>query len=149
MITEHEIVSTRIIHAPRHIVFRAWEDPAILATWWGPEGFTNSFTEFDFSPSGNWIFTMHAPDGTDYPNTNIFENIVAPELIVFTHVEPVHRFRVTATFDEETADSTKLIFHMLFDSAEECARVKPFIRTANEQNFDRLEAAVHKMLVTH
>jgi uncharacterized protein YndB with AHSA1/START domain len=141
MIADNEIVSTRIIDAPRHLVFKAWEDPEILKTWWGPEGFSNTFHEFNFIIGGKWNFTMHGPGGTGYPNKNMFENIVSPELIVFTHLEPVHQFRVTVTLDE-VCDSTKLIFHMLFECAEECGRVKPYIRIANEQNFDRLETAI-------
>jgi len=144
MTTDQEIVSTRIFNAARAIVFKAWEDPEILQTWWGPEGFTNTFHEFNFVIGGDWAFTMHGPDGTDYPNKSIFENIVAPELIVFTHLHPVHQFRVTVTLDE-VGNTTKLIFHMLFDSGDECCRVKPYVRIANEQNFDRLEAAILKL----
>ncbi|MGG9961212.1 SRPBCC family protein [Ferruginibacter sp. SUN106] len=140
------ILSTRIINAPRALVFKAWEDPEILKLWWGPEGFTNTFHEFDFTPGGAWLFTMQGPDGTDYPNKNVFENIVSPELIVFNHIEPVHQFKVTAGFDEQE-NKTKVIFHMLFESAEECAKVKPYIRVANEQNFDRLEAVLSKITV--
>jgi uncharacterized protein YndB with AHSA1/START domain len=143
---EYTIVSQRIINAPRALVFKAWENPEILKAWWGPEGFTNSFQEFDFSPGGSWLFTMHGPDGASYPNKNIFENIVIPELIVFNHIEPVHKFKVTASFDEEE-NKTKIIFHMLFESVEECARVRPYITVANEQNFDRLEAVLSKISI--
>ena len=146
MIADNEIVSTRIINAPRELVFKAWEDPDILKTWWGPEGFTHTFNEYNFVVGGNWEFTMHGPDGTGYPNKSIFENIVAPELIVFTHLDPLHQFKVTATFDE-LGDTTKIIFHMLFDCTEECSRVKPYVRVANEQNFDRLEVALSKLLI--
>jgi uncharacterized protein YndB with AHSA1/START domain len=145
MLTGYEIVSVRTINAERNAVFNAWANPDILKTWWGPGGFTNSFHEFDFRPGGNWIFTMHGPDGKDYPNKSVFENIVPPELIVFTHLDPVHQFRVTATFDA-IGNTTKLIFHMLFESAEECAKVKPYIQVANEQNFNRLEAALIKTI---
>jgi len=137
------ILSTRIIDAPRTLVFKAWEDPELLKLWWGPEGFTNTFHQFDFTPGGTWLFTMQGPDGTNYLNKNIFENIVFPELIVFNHIELVHQFKVTAVFDEEK-NKTKIIFHMLFESAEECAKVKRYVRVANEQNFDRLEAVLTK-----
>jgi len=141
------ILSVRIIDAPRHLVFKAWEDPEILKTWWGPKDFTNTFYTFDFVPGGTWLFTMHAPDGAAYLNTNVFETIVSPELIVFNHIEPIHQFKVTVSLDE-TGNKTKLIFHMLFESAAECARVKPYVQIANEQNFDRLEAALSKINIT-
>jgi len=146
MTDQYTIVAARIIDAPRSLVFKAWEDPEILITWWGPKDFTNTFHAFDFIPGGTWSFTMHGPDGANYHNTNIFENIVVPELIVFTHQQPVHQFKATVSFDE-VDDKTKIVWHILFESAEECARVRPFIAIANEQNFDRLEAALAKMAV--
>lgn len=40
-----EIVSMRIFNSPRELVFRAWAEPEHLKTWWGPNGFTNTFKE--------------------------------------------------------------------------------------------------------
>ena len=57
------IVTSRVINAPRHLVFRAWTDPVSPARWWGPKGFTNTFHEFDLRPGGVWRFVMHGPDG--------------------------------------------------------------------------------------
>lgn len=67
-IADLQIVSTRVFDFPRDLVFGAWTDPAHLAHWWGPKGFTNSFHEFDLRPGGNWRFVMHGPDGVDYRN---------------------------------------------------------------------------------
>lgn len=47
-----EIVSARLFAAPREAVFRAFADPGLLARWWGPEGFTSTFHEFDPRPGG-------------------------------------------------------------------------------------------------
>ena len=139
-----EIVTTRIFDAPKEIVFKAWEDPGILMTWWGPDGFTNTFHEFNFKPGGKWLFTMHSPDGREYPNTNIFREVIDCRLIVFDHLEPVHTFRVTTHF-VNSGNKTQLSFCMQFESAEEYDRVKPYVIDANEQNFNRLEAALLKM----
>ncbi len=38
---ERELVLTRTFDAPRALVFRAGTDPAHLARWWSPKGFTN------------------------------------------------------------------------------------------------------------
>ena len=97
--TDREIVNTRIINAPRAVVFNAWIEPALLAQWWGPKGFKNTFHEFDPRPGGRWRFVMHGPDGTDYPNESEFLEITKPSTIVFDHLRPMHKFRVTATFD--------------------------------------------------
>jgi uncharacterized protein YndB with AHSA1/START domain len=141
---DREIVSTRVLEAPRERVFRAWIDPAHLARWWGPKGFTNTFHEFEPRPGGPWRFVMRGPDGVDHPNENVFLEVVEPERLVFRHLSPIHGFQVTATF-EERGSRTKLTFHMLFDSAAECARVRGVVVDANEQNLDRLEAELARM----
>jgi uncharacterized protein YndB with AHSA1/START domain len=137
-IQDREVITTRLFDATPEQMFRSWSEPEHLAKWWGPNGFTNTFHRFDFSPGGNWEFMMHSPDGIDYPNKNRFTEIDHNERIVFDHLEPVHSFQVTATFAAE-AGKTRFTFRMLFDSAEECQRVKQFIQAANEENFDRLE----------
>jgi uncharacterized protein YndB with AHSA1/START domain len=145
-LTPRSIITTRIFDAPPAMVFKAWEDPNVLMTWWGPKGFTNTFYEFNFIPGGTWSFTMHGPDGKNYPNTNIFRELITPCLIVFDHLEAAHTFRLTAHFIK-TENKTQLSFCMQFESAEEYDRVKPYVIDANEQNFDRLEIALSKMQV--
>ena len=120
-----EIVSARILDAPRERVFAAWTDPARLARWWGPKGFRNTFHEFDPRPGGVWRFIMHGPDGRDYPNRIVYVEIVKPERLVYTHVSGP-KFQATATFDEQGGKTT-LTMRMLFDTAEERDRtVKVF-----------------------
>jgi uncharacterized protein YndB with AHSA1/START domain len=80
-----ELVLTRIIDAPRELVFRMWADPVHLAKWWGPRDFTNPVCEIDFRPGGALRIVMRAPDGTDYPMGGIFREIVTPERLVFTN----------------------------------------------------------------
>jgi len=136
--TDRDIVTSRILAAPRARVFAAWTDPVQLARWWGPAGFTNSFQEFDLRPGGHWRFTMHAPDGTGFPNHSVFIEITPPERIVFDHLSGPH-FRVITTF-AEAAEGSLLTFRMRFDSAEECEAIKRYALEGNEQVFDRLVA---------
>lgn len=134
-----EFVSTRVFPVPREKVWEAWTDPKKLALWWGPKGFTNTFELFDLKPGGTWKFVMHGPGGRDYPNESRFVEIVKPERILFDHLSEGHKFRATATFEDQ-GGKTKVTYRMLFESAEEYAKVRGFVPQANEQNFDRLEA---------
>jgi uncharacterized protein YndB with AHSA1/START domain len=139
---EREIVSSRVINASQEKVFEAWCNPDMLARWWGPEGFTNTFQTFEHWPGGTWEFIMHGPNGADYPNKSVFVDIVEPERVVFDHVVPPI-FRMTITFDKtEQADKTRVGFHMVFESTEVCEQLKAICIPANEQNFDRLEAVL-------
>lgn len=133
-----EIVTTRILSASRERVFAAWTTPELVARWWGPAGFRNTFETYDLRPGGDWRFVMHGPDGTDYANHSVFREIVAPERLVFEHVSGP-RFLAHVTF-VPVAAGTKVTFRMLFDSAELCTRLAPIVHDANEQNFDRLAA---------
>jgi len=132
-----EIISSRLLAASPALVFQAYSAPERLARWWGPDGFTNTFHEFNFSPGGTWRFAMRGPDGTVYPNESVFEE-VTPERIVFRHLDPVHQFRMTMTLANENG-STRLTWRMVFDSAEKCDKVRAFVPRCNEENLDRLE----------
>lgn len=139
-ISGREIVTTRIFDAPRERVFEAFSDPVQLKRWWGPDGFTSSIEVFELRPGGRWLMVMHGPDGTDYPSSNTFLQTVKPERIVFLHHQPPsHDFRMTMLYTEANGN-TQLSWHMLFDSADEYARLRGVIAAANEQNFNRLEA---------
>ena len=63
---DREIVISRIIDAPRELVFEAFTDVRHLSRWWGPTGFTTTTRAFEFRVGGEWVFVMHGPDGTDY-----------------------------------------------------------------------------------
>lgn len=73
---------TRRFSAPRELVFKLWTDPAHLAKWWGPKGFTNPVCEFDARPGGRIYIDMTGPDGTVYPMHGTVEEILPPERLV-------------------------------------------------------------------
>ncbi len=138
MSAEPEIVSTRRMNAPRTTVWACHTDPARLALWWGPAGFTNEFETFELRPGGAWRLVMRGPDGAAFRLEKRFVEVLPPERLVHDHIDPVHAFRMTVALAED-AGGTRIPWRMRFDSAEEFARVKDFIAGANEQNFDRLE----------
>ena len=139
-----EIVNSRVINFSRDLIFRAWTDPYHLKNWWGPKGFTNTFNEFDFRVGGKWSFIMHGPDKGNYANECEFIKIEEPALIAWKrHSKPL--FQVVATFEDMGSDQTKLVFKMLFETAEECNKLKPYVIDKNEENFDKLEVELTKM----
>ncbi|MEN9522968.1 MAG: hypothetical protein RL065_1345 [Bacteroidota bacterium] len=142
---DSEIVSARIFNAPQQIVFNAWANPNHLKQWWGPAGFTNTFNEFDFKVGGKWSFVMHGPDKGNYANECEFIKIEEPNLIAWKRFSQPH-FQVLATFEKLEANKTKLVFKMLFNTVAECQKLKPFVVDKNEENFDRLEIELLKML---
>src|SRR5919205_476127 len=84
---DREIVISRVIGAPRELVFAAFTEVRHLSRWWGPEGFTTTTRAFAFRVGGEWAFVMHGPDGTDYQEWITWQEIVPPERIALLHGE--------------------------------------------------------------
>ena len=84
---DREIVISRIINAPRELVFEAFTEVRHLSQWWGPSGFTTTTRAFEFRVGGEWEFVMHGPDGTDYDNWISWTDITPPERIALLHGE--------------------------------------------------------------
>lgn len=117
--TNREIVVSRVFDAPREIVFNAFTGQGI-ETWWGPNGFTTTTSKRDVRPGGTWRFVMHGPDGTDYDNRIVYDEIAAPERLMYTHYagdEPEPHFYSTITFAEQDG-KTELTMRLLFLTAE-------------------------------
>lgn len=110
------IFTTRVFDAPRELVFDTWTEPKHISNWWGPRGFTTTTYEMDVRPGGKWVFDMHGPDGTDYPNEVVYLEVVRPERIVYTH-GPVPIFDVTVIFEEENG-KTRMTMRSVFATAE-------------------------------
>jgi uncharacterized protein YndB with AHSA1/START domain len=122
-------------------VWTAFSDPVALATWWGPNGFTNTFQECDFRPGGTWKFTMHGPDGAAYPMDHTFNDVVRPERVVVRHQQPGHDFTLTITL-QARGSGTELRWRQRFDDPAEGERLRAFLTSANEQNLDHLVACL-------
>jgi uncharacterized protein YndB with AHSA1/START domain len=120
------IAGTRVLDAPRELVWKVWTDPKHLAQWWGPDGFRTTTSAYECKPGGIWRFVMHGPDGRDYENRIIFEVVEPPKRLVYRHggeddVEPV-QFRTTVIF-EDLGGRTRLSMRGVFPSAAERDRV--------------------------
>ncbi|UOE55479.1 SRPBCC family protein [Bacillus sp. CMF12] len=137
-IGEREITVTRVFDAPADLVFNSWTKEEHLSKWWGPQGFTLTFQKFDMKPGGTWQFIMHGPDGVDYPNTNVFVEVVKSERIVFKHDVFPH-FLATAVF-EDLDGKTKLTYTTIFEeTAAVFEKVKTYAVPGAEQTMKRLE----------
>jgi uncharacterized protein YndB with AHSA1/START domain len=143
-----EIAITRIVNAPRSLVYEVWTDPKHVVNWWGPTGFTNTIHEMDVRPGGIWRLTMHGPDGTDYPNKIVFKEVVKPERLVWSHGsdEDPDQFISTVTFVAQ-GKKTEIHMRMVFRSKEHRDMlVEKFgAIEGNTQTIDRLEAYLAKM----
>ena len=142
---DRELRISRVVNAPRELVWEVWTNPDHIKNWWGPTGFTNTIDKMEVKPGGVWEFVMHGPDGTDFKNKSIFKEIIKPELIIFEHVSGP-KFLTTVRFEEE-GKKTKIDWHMLFDTKEELDRVIKVFKADEglKQNLVRLDDYVLKI----
>jgi uncharacterized protein YndB with AHSA1/START domain len=146
---EREMIFTRVLNAPRELVFDAWTKPEHLAEWYGPNGFTLTTNSMEVKQGGKWDFTMHGPDGRDFPNRIIFIEVEKPGKLVYRHsgdndTEDV-KFHVTVSF-EDLEGKTRLTMHSVFETPEELAKVvKEYgAYEGAKQTLTRLEAFLSK-----
>lgn len=137
----NELRITRIYDAPAQAVWDAWTDPAQVAQWWGPRGFTITTHSKDLKPGGTWRYTMHGPDGTDYLNVTRYFEVENFRRLVYDHGGSDDRpalFRVTVHFSE-TDGKTRMEMTMTLPTPEAAAETRKFIKKAGgDATWDRL-----------
>ena len=117
---DRQIVISRVIDAPRELVFEAFTRVQHLSRWWGPEGFTTTTRSFAFRVAGEWDFVMHGPDGTDYQEWITWREIAPPARIALLHGESrddPNAFESVLTF-EQAGEQTRIVMHTVFPTKE-------------------------------
>ncbi|MGC0406308.1 uncharacterized protein YndB with AHSA1/START domain [Streptomyces sp. SAI-126] len=118
--TDREVVISRVIDAPREVVFEAFTQVRHLSRWWGPQGFTTTTRSFEFHVGGVWDFVMHGPDGTDYQEWITWRDIVPPARIALLHGESrddPNAFESVLTF-EPAGERTRIVMSTVFPTKE-------------------------------
>ena len=77
-----EIVMTRMIDAPRALVWKAWTDPAHIVRWWGGVDCRATDASVDLRVGGAFRLGLFIPDGSMVPCSGVFRDIVHPERLV-------------------------------------------------------------------
>lgn len=141
MAEKSEIRLVRLYNAPVDVVWNAWVDSEQVAQWWGPRGFTITTHDKDIRPGGHWDYTMHGPDGKDYPNITRYLEVVHHAKLVYDHggsktANPM--FRVTALFSENSGKTT-LDLTLAFETPEAAEASRKHIKAVGgDATWDRL-----------
>lgn len=143
----NELYIVRIYNATVEQVWNAWVDPKQVAQWWGPRGFTLTTKRKDVRTGGDWLYTMHGPDGVDYPNHTKFLEVDKYKRLVYDHggfEDKPPLFRVTVLFTRLN-EKTKMEMTMSLPSPEAAAEARKFIKKARgESTWDRLAEFLEK-----
>src|SRR5262245_20912012 len=146
---EQIIVISRILNAPRALVFKAFTDPKHLTQFWGPKGFFCPSCSVDLRVGGEFRVDMRGPDGMMYPCTGIYRDIAPPERIVYdgtaSEGHPCGgglppKSVVTMTFAEMEGKTKVTIHTRLRTAADREAAIQGGFSIGWNDSLDRLEA---------
>jgi uncharacterized protein YndB with AHSA1/START domain len=138
----NELRITRIYEHPLRMVWDAWTDPNQVAKWWGPRGFTLTTHSKDLRSGGNWVYTMHGPDGIDYPNKTYYHEVEQYTRLVYDHGGNDDRpplFKVIVDFSDLGNHRTKMDMRMVLPTPEAAEETRKFVKKARgDSTWDRL-----------
>jgi uncharacterized protein YndB with AHSA1/START domain len=112
---------TRVLNAPRALVFKAHTDPNLIPKWWGRRSYTTTVDQLDLRVGGRWRFVQCDPDGNEYAFNGVYREIVPPERLSYTFEfegMPGHVLIETLTFEEQDG-KTRLTVTGLYQSVED------------------------------
>ncbi len=84
MTDDRELVLTRVLNAPRHLVYRCWTEPELMKQWFAPKPWSTPHAEVDLRPGGASLVVMKSPEGVEYPNPGQYLEVVPNERLVST-----------------------------------------------------------------
>ena len=117
---DREVVISRVISAPRELVFEAFTEVRHLSRWWGPDGFTTTTRSFEFRVGAEWDFVMRGPDGTEYQEWISWTEITPPQRIALLHGEAPddpNAFSSVLTFEPD-GEATRIEMRTVFPTKE-------------------------------
>lgn len=141
-LSEHRLTITRVLDAPRELVWSAWTDPEQLSQWWGPEHFhtPEDSVTIDLRAGGRFALTMVGPDGARYPSDGKFREVVEPERLVFGEDETEHpileRSETTVTFTDIGDARTETRLDLVLVCTDE---LPPMAERGWNSQFDKLD----------
>lgn len=146
-IKDNELYLIRIYDASVQQIWQAWENPISVNQWWGPRGFSITTTSKELKSGGSWIYTMHGPDGGNYPNRSYYHIAEINKRLFYDHgisENSPPMFQVDVNFIpisglQEKLDRTKMEMKMIFTNSDLAQRTKKYIKMANGDScWDRL-----------
>ena len=81
---ENILIHTRILDAPRDLVWEVWTTPAHIKEWWGPNGFSVTTNSMTVEPGKTWDFIMHGM-GRDWDSKIVYVEVKKPSLLSYKH----------------------------------------------------------------
>lgn len=142
------IIHTRLLDAPRDLVWEVWTNPEHIKEWWGPNGFSLTTKSMHVAPEQAWDFVMHGM-GQDWDNKIEYVEVQKPSLLTYKHSgakNEDYNFTVSVSF-EEVEGKTLLTMKSIFKSKEIIDELNRQVNAieGGKQTLNRLENYVKGM----
>jgi len=141
--SDRELVVTRTIDAPPHIVFEAWTKAELFQRWWVPKSFglTLLSCELDVRVGGGYRLVFRhpaAPEGMAFHGRYL--EVTPPSRLVWTNEEAGGNGQVTTITFEERDGQTLLVAHDLYPSKEALDEdIRSGSTSWNDETFSQLD----------
>jgi uncharacterized protein YndB with AHSA1/START domain len=146
--SDRELVSRRVLDAPRALVFKAYTDPALIPQWWGPRKYTTVVDKMDLRPGGVWRYVQRDAEGNEFAFNGVYREVVPPERLVSTfEFEGVPGHIVVDTLTLEERDGkTILTAHSRFENAEDLkGMVDSGMESGWNESLERLQEVLNTL----
>jgi uncharacterized protein YndB with AHSA1/START domain len=143
--SDKEVVVTRVVDAPRRLVFDAWTNPRHLPQWMtGPEGWTMPVCEIDLRPGGSWRYVWRKDDGSEMAMAGSVKEVSAPERLVTTESwGPEWPETLNTLVLTEAGGRTTITLTILYPSKQaRDAALQTGMKEGMDQSFARLETVL-------
>ena len=145
--TDREVVITRVVKAPRRLVFDAWTNPKHVPHWLlGPPGWSMPVCEIDLRPGGSWHYVWRKGDGSEMDMRGDYREVVPPERVVSTETwgpewpETLN----TVVFTEQNGLTTITLTVLNVSKQVRDAALKTGMKEGMDHAFDRLDELLAK-----
>jgi len=145
--SDKEILLTRVIDAPREVVFKAYTDLKAIPQFWGPRKYTTRVDKMDVRPGGKWRFIQKDEEGQEFAFNGEYSEVNAPEKLVHTFIyEPMPEHVATEHVSfEDQGEKTRIVDLMSFSSKEaRDGMVQSGMESGSAELFDRFEEMLQK-----
>ena len=140
--TDREVVFTRVVDAPRRIVYDAYTTPEHLQQWLlGPPGWTMPICELDLRPGGAWRYVWRKGDGSEMTLSGLVKEVRPPEKLQMTESwGPEWPDTLNTIEFSESGGQTTITTTVLYPSKDaRDAALKTGMREGMDHGFARLD----------
>jgi uncharacterized protein YndB with AHSA1/START domain len=138
---DDELVYTRVVRAPRALVWRCLTDPAELARFWGPRGMSTPLDGIvvELRVGGRFETRMVGEHG-DHRMIATYTEVAPPERLSW--IEPSSGLHTTGTLTDLGDDTTEIVIHQR--NVPEPMR-SPDARAGFSSSLDKLEEHLSRL----